>query len=150
MYAYQYPAEFTPATEGGFVVTFPDLPEAITQGETVQGCIHEATDALDEAIMGRINRGQEIPKASTAKAGQYLISVPMQTALKSALHEEIIQQGATKVDFAERMGMDEKEIRRLLDPRHPSKLPRLVNLLHRAGKRATVVIESESDILVHG
>jgi predicted RNase H-like HicB family nuclease len=47
-------------------VTFPDVPEAITQGETVAGCINEAAEALDEAIMGRINKGREIPKASTA------------------------------------------------------------------------------------
>ncbi|WP_238329470.1 type II toxin-antitoxin system HicB family antitoxin [Mannheimia haemolytica] len=31
-----YPALFTPAEEGGFVVTFPDLPEAITQGDTFE------------------------------------------------------------------------------------------------------------------
>jgi len=27
MYAYRYPAEFTPAIEGGFVATFPDVPK---------------------------------------------------------------------------------------------------------------------------
>ena len=28
-----YPAKFSPAEEGGFVVTFRDIPEAITQGD---------------------------------------------------------------------------------------------------------------------
>jgi antitoxin HicB len=93
MYAYHYPADFTPAEESGFVVTFPDVPEAITQGETVAECIADATDAIDEAIIGRINTGLEIPKASPAKPGQYLISVPLQTALKSVSYEEIYKEG---------------------------------------------------------
>ena len=29
----RFPAKFAPAKEGGFVVTFPDIPEAITQGD---------------------------------------------------------------------------------------------------------------------
>lgn len=34
-----YPADFTPAEEGGFVVTFPDIPEAITEGDDEQDAI---------------------------------------------------------------------------------------------------------------
>jgi antitoxin HicB len=148
MYVYQYPAEFTPAEEGGFVVTFCDIPEAITQGETVDECIEDATDALDEAITGRINAKLDIPKASVAKLGQYVIPVPMQTALKAALYEEIGKQGLSKVGLAARLGIDEREARRLLDPHHPTKLPRIAEILQRAGMRTTVVIESESDLLV--
>lgn len=57
MRSYQYPAVFTPAEEGGFIITFPDVPEAITQGENIEQCVEEAADALDEAIVGRINTG---------------------------------------------------------------------------------------------
>ena len=118
MSAYRYPAEFTPAEEGGFVVTFPDVPEAITQGETVEECIKDATDALDEALTGRINSKMDIPRASSPHPGQYLISVPMQTALKAALYEEVTKLGWSKVGLASRLGVDEREVRRLLDPHH--------------------------------
>jgi antitoxin HicB len=148
MYAYRYPAEFTPAAEGGFVVTFPDIPEAITQGETVEECIEDATDALDEAITGRINAKLEIPKASLAQPGQYLISVPMQTALKAALYEEVSKLGWSKVGMATQLGIDEREVRRLLDPYHPTKLPRIAEILQRVGVRTTVVAELESELLV--
>jgi antitoxin HicB len=148
MYVYQYPAEFTPADEGGFVVTFCDVPEAITQGETVEECIEDATDALDEAITGRINAKLDIPRASPAKPGNYLISVPMQTALKAALYEEITKRRWSKVGLAAHLGIDEREARRLLDPYHPTKLPRIAEILQRAGMRTSVVIESESELLV--
>lgn len=41
-----YFAVFTPAAEGGYVVTFPDIPEALTEGETLQDCLVNATDVL--------------------------------------------------------------------------------------------------------
>lgn len=70
-----YPAKLTPAAEGGFVVTFPDIPEAITQGENVEHALSEAADALDEALIGRVNSGYRIPVPSRARQGQYLIPV---------------------------------------------------------------------------
>ncbi len=115
MRSYQYPAAFTPADEGGFVITFPDILEALTQGETTEECIEEASDALEEAIIGRINTGEEIPAPSVVRSGQYLIPVPAQSALKAALYEEIRSQGVNKIQLAARLGIDEKEVRRLLD-----------------------------------
>ncbi|MBV9155904.1 MAG: type II toxin-antitoxin system HicB family antitoxin [Acidobacteriaceae bacterium] len=85
MRSYQYPADFTPASEGGFVITFPDIPEAITQRETIEESIEQASDALDEAITGRINTGDLVPVPSAAETGQYVIPVPAQTAESCSL-----------------------------------------------------------------
>jgi antitoxin HicB len=63
-----YPVTLTPDTvDGGFIVTFRDLPEAITQGETIAEALNEAADALEEAIAGRIRRGDPIPEPSSAE-----------------------------------------------------------------------------------
>ncbi|MFL6234312.1 MAG: type II toxin-antitoxin system HicB family antitoxin, partial [Thermoanaerobaculia bacterium] len=62
-----YPVTLTPdGIDGGFVVTFADLPEAITQGETVTEALAEAADALEEAVAGRLRRGDPIPEPSPA------------------------------------------------------------------------------------
>ena len=46
-----YPATLTPAVQdGGFVVTFVDIPEAITQGDDVPEALHQAADCLEEAM----------------------------------------------------------------------------------------------------
>ena len=42
-----YPVTLTPDPDGGFVVTFPDWPEAITQGETRDQALEEAADCLE-------------------------------------------------------------------------------------------------------
>jgi antitoxin HicB len=147
--SYKYPANFTPADEGGFVITFPDIPEVVTQGETVEQCVEEASDAIEEAIVGRINTGDTIPIPSPVVAGQYAIPVPAQSALKAALYEEMLAQGRNKVQMAAHLGIDEKEMRRLLDPHHPSKLPRIAEILGRVGKHVVVSIEDERELAAH-
>ncbi len=48
-----YPTTLTPdPQDGGFVVTFVDVPEAITQGDDVSEALHQAADCLEEAIVG--------------------------------------------------------------------------------------------------
>src|ERR1035441_2180672 len=49
----QYPAIFTAAEEGGYVITFPDIPEAITQGEDEKDGLRRASDALETALEDR-------------------------------------------------------------------------------------------------
>jgi antitoxin HicB len=149
MRIYQYPADFAAAEEGGYVVSLPDLPEVITQGETIESCIEEASDALDEAIVGRMQRGEDIPLPSARSAGQYLIPVPAQTAFKAALYEEIRHQGLNKVELAALIGINEKEVRRLLDPCHSSKLPRIEEVLERVGKRIVIQVEDEQELIAH-
>jgi antitoxin HicB len=56
--------------DGGFVVTFRDIPEAITQGDAVEACREEAAGALQAALEGRIMSDPDIPKASKLKQGE--------------------------------------------------------------------------------
>ena len=71
-----YPANVARDDAGFFLVTFPDFPEAATDGETREAALHEAADALEEAIAGRINRGEVIPRPSRRKAKQALVPIP--------------------------------------------------------------------------
>ena len=58
MERFVYPATLTPDTkDSGFVVTFVDVPEAITQGDDRTDALREATDCLEEAIANRIGMG---------------------------------------------------------------------------------------------
>lgn len=59
-----YPAIFHVADEGGFWITFPDLPECMTQGDDMQEAYEMAVDALGLALTSREQEKQEIPTAS--------------------------------------------------------------------------------------
>ncbi len=141
---FTYPVTLTPdEADGGFVVTFEDLPEAITQGETMAEALSEAADALEEAVAGRIRRGDPIPTPSPG-AGRTAVPVPAQTAAKAALYLALRETGISKAELATRLGCDEKEVRRLLDPRHPSKLPRIQKALAALGKGLSVRLVDEA------
>lgn len=59
-----YPAIFHVAEEGGFWITFPDLPECMTQGDNMQEAYEMAVDALGLALTSREQEGEEISVAS--------------------------------------------------------------------------------------
>ena len=49
--------------------------------------------------------------------------------------------GITKAQLARQLGCDEKEVRRMLDPKHPTKLPRIKEALEAFGKRLVVSVD---------
>jgi len=143
MRSFAYPATLTPDREaGGFTVTFPDLPEAITQGEDRLDALEQASDCLDEAIAGRIRRGDEIPTASKTKASQTVVFVPPLMAAKAALYLAMREAKISNVKLAKQLGCDEKDVRRLLDPRHSSRITALQAALAALGKRIVSAVEN--------
>lgn len=134
-----YPAALTPdEADGGFVVTFRDWPEAITQGDTREAALSEAADCLEEAVAARIADGREIPPPSSTLNGEYGVSVPIQTALKAALYLAMREAAVDNSELARRLGVRENEARRLLDPRHASKAEALERALFAVGRRLAV------------
>jgi len=142
MQSFIYPATLIPEDEGGFVVKFTDMPEAITQGEDVQDALREAADCLEEAVANRIVMGLPIPKPSPFMKGCTPVLLPAQMAAKAALYVAIGEAKISKTELARRLHCDEKEVRRLLDPRHPSKLPRIESALEAVGQKLVVGLQA--------
>ncbi len=61
-----YPAVFKPFTDhsGGYVVEFPDLPGCVTEGKNLEQAIEMGIDAASGWILGELEDGELIPKAS--------------------------------------------------------------------------------------
>jgi len=86
---FTFPVQLTPDdddNDGGYTVTFPDLPEAITQGDSIAQCLMEAVDCLEEAIAARIDDNLPIPQPSLPKLGQYLVELPPTMVFKALLY----------------------------------------------------------------
>jgi len=137
MREFVYPARFTrDRKDGGYVVLFRDVPEAITQADSLAECREEAAGAPQAAIGGRIMDGLEILVASRAKRGERTVAVPVQTVLKAALYLAMREGCITRVELARRLHIDEKEARRMLDPHHATKAERLEQALAVLGRHA--------------
>jgi len=146
MKAYAYRALFERGDRRGrIVVSFPDVPEAITEGRTANDARAMAEEALGLALLVYLDRGKPLPKPRAKGRGLVDIAVAPDVAAKLAVLESFTAAGITKSELARRLGKDEKEVRRILDPKQPTKLPALTAALRALGKRLVVgVMEAEA------
>ena len=141
MFRFTYPAKLSPERkDGGYVVTFRDLPEAITQGDSIKEALSEAEGALQAAIEGRIEDNMDVPAPSEPRRGERPVATPVTTALKAAVYLTLREEGISKSELARRMNVNEKEARRMLNPKHPTKVPTLERALAALGRRAEVEV----------
>ena len=138
---YAYPYDLTPQPEGGFTVTFPDVPEAVTQGEDEDEAAAMAEDALVTALSFYTDNAERLPRPSAAR-GRPVAYVPPLVAAKLALHDAMLAAGVSNVALARRLGTDEKTVRRLCDPLHQSRINQIDAALRALGKRMGIVIEA--------
>ena len=136
-----YPAAVERDEAGYFLVTFPDLPEAGTDGETLEEALTEAADCLAEAIAGRVVRLEDIPKASQQMQNQYAVTLPAQMAAQAALYLAMKERGLSTVELAQLLRANEREVRQLLDPKHPAELQRIEEALAAIGQALVVGVQ---------
>jgi antitoxin HicB len=141
MNRFEYPVKVSRAPEGGVVVTCRDLPQLVTQGNDLNGGLSEAADAMDELFAAYMVGGLEFPFPTKARGGEYLACPPAETMAKAALYVAMKEAGISKSQLAERLGVDEKEVRRMLDPHYGSKLPRIAQAISLLGRRLVIGLE---------
>ena len=130
----RYPAHLEPQKEGGYVVTFPDIPEAITQGEDVEDALLHAADVLESALDYYIEDGLPIPAPSKPKRGQHVVELPASYAAKVLLLNEMAEQKVRPAELARRLKITRQEVNRLIDWRHTSKIDGIALALKALGK----------------
>lgn len=140
MRTFTYPAVFEPGDEAGIVVTFPDVPGAITQGDDEADARAMAADALGTALLATIGTKRPLPVASPLMPGQVLVAVDADVAAKLAVLEAFQEAGISQRELARRLGKDEREVRRILDPEHATKMPALAATLAALGRRLVISV----------
>lgn len=135
-----FPATFTPEPEGGFTVTFRDVPEAITSGATLEKALSMATDALETALSTYVDRRLDLPTPSRCRSGEINVPLSALGTAKVALYRTMREQGVGKAELARRLDAHLPQIDRLLDLCHDSRLDRIDAALAALGKRLDVTI----------
>ena len=146
MMTFAYPAILERGDEPGIVVaTFPDVPEAITEGDGPEDVRQMAADALGTALLAYVRAGRALPRPGRAGAGRELVAVEPDVAAKLAVLLAFAESGLTQREFARRLGKDEREVRRILDPMHPTKIGALDTALRILGRRLVVGVVRLAD-----
>jgi antitoxin HicB len=130
-----YPAVLEPEADGGFVVTFRDLPEAVTQGDDLEKALEAAMYVLGVALEFRIKDEEPWPEPSPVAEGERLIELPMLIEAKLALMRRMHETETSKVELARLLGVSEGAVRRLLRFDHRSHIDRIEAALRCLGGR---------------
>ena len=140
---YAYPARLE-ERDGTVLVFFPDFPEAVTEGSDRAAALLEAVDCLDAAILFRLKESAELPAPSPAVPRTGLVVVPASPAVaaKAAFVRAFVASGLTRVALAAKLAVGESEVRRMLDPNHPTKVDRLGEAMVALGRRLVLADEA--------
>lgn len=139
MKTYDYAFRFT-KEDDGWVITCRDLPEAISQAEANEDRIEVAEGCLQATLESRIQDDEPLPVASKPRRGEVMISPPAATAAKAALYDAMCDAGISKMELARKLGIDEKEVRRMLDAGHGTKLPRIAEAVEALGRHLHIAL----------
>jgi antitoxin HicB len=135
----RYPVTLTRDDNGTFLVTFPDVPEAITYGETRDEALARAPDAFATAVEALMKDRRDIPPPSRSTGRT--VELPTLMAAKLELYRTMRAQQIGKAELGRRLDWHLPQVDRLLAMKHGSQLDQLESAFRAMGKRVVLAIE---------
>lgn len=121
---FDYPVTLTPDGDS-ILVTFADVPEAITFGADEGEALLNAVDALETGLSFYVDARKPLPAVSKAKAKQKTVRPPALECAKLGVYQAMMEQGIKKAELARRLSWHMPQVDRLFDLRHASKLDQI-------------------------
>lgn len=134
---FNYPVNIEEQPEGGYIVTFPDVPEAITQGEDMDEALLYAVDALETALSFYVEDRKPLPVPSLAE-GRPTVSPSALECAKLGVYKEMTDQGLKKSDLARKLGWHMPQVDRLFDLKHASRIDQLEAAARAMGRHIEI------------
>ena len=134
-----YPAVVLSQAPDGFHVRFPDLDEALTEGQTLDEALYNASEVLSLALEHRLEKGRELPLPSPVGEGQH--EVAPAAAVQSAMLVRLAREGRSLADLARALETSWGSAQRLENPKHSPSLRQLERAASALGKRLVLAFE---------
>lgn len=137
---YSYPALFTPEGKG-YVITVPDIPEVVTEGDSVPEGTEYAIDAIELILSEYIRRQWAIPRPSIRR-GKHVrtVELPLLTQAKLSLYSAMLAAGVRKADLARKARVSKSQVERLLDLEHKSQWDQIEAAFRALNKRVGLLV----------
>lgn len=136
---FDYPVTLTP--DGDTVlVTFKDIPEAITFGVNKDEALLHAIDALETGLSFYVDARKQLPVSSRPKRGQKTVRPSALESAKLGVYQAMTEQGIRKAELARRLGWHTPQVDRLFDLRHASRLDQIEAAAHVLGRQLEVCV----------
>jgi len=132
-----YPVELTPDDNDTLLVTFPDVPEAVTFGEDEAEALLMAEDALLVMLSAYMDDRQPIPEPSPLN-GRPGVALKVAASAKIALYNALLAAGKRKTDLARMLNLTAIQVDHLLSLHHKTRIEQIETALAALGKRLIV------------
>jgi antitoxin HicB len=134
---FDYPVILTPDGDTT-LVTFPDVPEALTFGADEDEALLQAVDALETALSFYVAARKALPTPSKPKRGQPTVRPSPLEGAKLGVYQAMTEQGIKKAELARRLGWHMPQVDRLFDLRHASRLEQIEAAARALGRHIEV------------
>lgn len=128
--------------DGDHVVSVRDLPEVVTSGDTLAEALDLAADAIEVVVATYLEQDRDLPLPSPVREGEHAVALPAPLAAKAAVYRAWKRSGLKKTELARLMDRSETEVRRILNPRHGTKLDQLAEAAKQLGGRLVISFEA--------
>lgn len=137
-----YPATFRQDADGEIIVTFEDLPEAITGASDWAEAYALAADVLEEIVLAYLADGRAVPAPSPIATSHEPVPLDPVTAARAALARAMRDDGVSNAALARRLGKTEGAVRRLTNGETGVKIDTVLDALSMMGRRASLSVEA--------
>ena len=137
-----YAANLDRDEDGGFVVTFPDFGVGVTQCETREEALTQATDLLETMVADYMAENWDLPDPSPPTAGRPLVGLALLVAAKAELYRAMRKAGLDKTELARRVGISPQRTPWLFDIHQASRLDQIGAAMRALGRRLVVTSDA--------
>ena len=127
--------------ESDFVVFVRDLPEVVSSSDSLEEALDLAADAVEAIVASRMERDQPLAPPSSVGRDEHPVTLPAPLAAKASVYSAWKAANMTKVELARRLIRNEAEVRRILNPRHGTKLDQLEEAARVLGGHLQIAFE---------
>jgi antitoxin HicB len=138
----RYPVTVTKDDNDTYLVSFPDVPEAVTFGKTKAEALAHAQDALLTVFDAFIRERKDIPAASNR--GTSFVELPALETTKVELYRAMREREVGKTELAKRLDWHLPQVDRVLNVRHGSQLDQLEAAFSALGKKLVLNVVDTS------
>ena len=137
-----YPAKIS-RDGASYAVSFRDIPEALTWGDSLEDAGEMAADALATAMEFYFEDRRQVPLPSRPHRGEVGIELPASLAAKVLLLNEMLAQRVTNAELARRLGTTPQAVTRIVNLGHVTKVDTIADALKALGRRLEISVAAQ-------
>lgn len=135
----RYPARIEHQDDGSYLVTFVDLPDTFTEGDTKEEALFNAAEVLSAMLAWRLDEAKDVPAPSQKVKGAAYVAPDAKT--QAAMLLRLARGERTLSDLARALETSWPAAKRLEDPTHWPSLKTLDRAAAALGKRLVLTLE---------